>query len=181
MSEANALRLAIVAGAGDCVLTPDEAATLMGVSPSWLRCLGRAARERRWNEVPQVAVLGLRPRSPLDSHPGVRVNALAARQEGLRVDLRPDAARRLVQRSTGTNVAGGRASMRKMCNELKDRAQASGNWSMLDAIYKNKLKLKDAYPYFVGNRLAELEAKLSAKNLSDASRRLDCVGPRRAA
>lgn len=43
-----ALRVAIVAGAGDCVLTPDEAATLMGVSASWLRA----------SDVPRANVAG---------------------------------------------------------------------------------------------------------------------------
>ena len=31
------LRLAVIAGAGDAVLTPSEAAALMGVSERWLR------------------------------------------------------------------------------------------------------------------------------------------------
>jgi hypothetical protein len=32
-----ALRAAIIAGLGDCVLDPEEAAAVLNVSPSWLR------------------------------------------------------------------------------------------------------------------------------------------------
>jgi site-specific recombinase XerC len=70
---------------------------------------------------------------------------------------------------------------------------ASGNWALLDAIYTKRLKLKQVYPHHVANTLAELEAKLSAKNLADhldgwiawvraerreTSRRPMCIGSR---
>lgn len=94
------------------------------------------------------------------------MNAMARGKKGYESIYVPTRHGGLVQRSTGTNVSAIVRGMRKMCGELKDRAQTSGNWSVLDAIYTKKLKLKHAYPYFVGNRLAELEAKLSAKNLA---------------
>ena len=46
----DALRLAVIAGAGDAVLTPDEAAVVMGVSESWLRR----------SDVPRAPVAGVK-------------------------------------------------------------------------------------------------------------------------
>lgn len=43
-----AVRLAVIAGAGDAVLNPTEAAALMGVSESWLRA----------SDVPRANVAG---------------------------------------------------------------------------------------------------------------------------
>jgi hypothetical protein len=73
----------------------------------------------------------------------------------------------LVQRSTGTNIPAVVRGMKRMCTALKDRAMASGNWTILDAIFAKRLRLKDAYTHYVGNTLPELEAKLSAANLAD--------------
>jgi integrase len=73
----------------------------------------------------------------------------------------------LVQRSTGTSIPAVVRGMKRMVTELRDRAMASGNWALLDAIYTKRLKLKQVYPHHVANTLAELEAKLSAKNLAD--------------
>lgn len=44
------LRIAIIAGAGDCVLDPCEAAVVMGVSESWLR----------GSDVPRAKVAGVK-------------------------------------------------------------------------------------------------------------------------
>lgn len=72
----------------------------------------------------------------------------------------------LVQRSTGSSIPSTVRGMRKMVTELKDRSTASGNWSILDAIYTKKLKLTAAFSAFVSNELAALEAKLSSTNLA---------------
>jgi hypothetical protein len=45
-----ALRQAIIAGAGDCILEPGEAAIVMGVSESWLRA----------SDVPRAKVAGVK-------------------------------------------------------------------------------------------------------------------------
>jgi integrase len=86
----------------------------------------------------------------------------------------------LVQRSTGTAVAAVVRGMKRMTNELKDRALLSGNWVILEAIATNrrwtppgqtrprKFTLGDAYTFFASNRLKELEALLSAKNLAES-------------
>jgi integrase len=72
----------------------------------------------------------------------------------------------LVQRSTGSNVPAIVRGMKRMVKELKDRSTASGNWSILDAIYAKKLRLRATYDYYVSNRLSELEARLSSADLS---------------
>lgn len=72
----------------------------------------------------------------------------------------------LVQRSTGTNVRLIVRGMKRMVVELRDRGLASGNWTVLDAIYAKRLRLKDAYAAYTSNRLSELEARLSTANLS---------------
>jgi hypothetical protein len=46
--ERAALRAAIIAGPGDCVLTPEEAAAFMGVGTTWLRT----------SDVPRAPVAG---------------------------------------------------------------------------------------------------------------------------
>lgn len=73
----------------------------------------------------------------------------------------------LVQRSTGTNVPAIVRGMKRMASDLRDRSTASGNWTLLDAIYAKKLTLKALYPVYVSNGLAALEARLSAANLSE--------------
>lgn len=48
MSDRDAIRLAVIGGAGDAVLSPAEAAAVMGVSESWLRS----------SDVPRASVAG---------------------------------------------------------------------------------------------------------------------------
>jgi integrase len=73
----------------------------------------------------------------------------------------------LVQRSTGTAIPAVVRGMKRMARELRDRAMASGNWTILDAIYTKRTRLKDVYPHYVANTLAEIEARLSSANLAD--------------
>lgn len=80
-----------------------------------------------------------------------------------------------VQRSTGTSNPQLVRAMKRMVEQLKD----DHRWVILDAIRdsrrwtppgqqtKQKLTLAVVYEYFASNRIATLEALLSAKNLSE--------------
>lgn len=72
----------------------------------------------------------------------------------------------LVQRSCGTAVPALVRGMKRMAADLRDRSMASGNWTVLDAIFANRLTLKRCYTYSTSNRLGELETELSSANLA---------------
>lgn len=85
----------------------------------------------------------------------------------------------LVQRATGTANAATVRAMKRMIEELKDRAMLSGNWTILDGIEAKRrwsppgakapkrFMLSDVLVYYASKKLAELEALLSSKNLVD--------------
>lgn len=72
----------------------------------------------------------------------------------------------LVQRSCGSRVPAIVRGMARMNDALRDRGIATGNWTVLDAIFAKKVTLKQVYPSFVSNQLVDLEARLNASNLS---------------
>lgn len=100
------------------------------------------------------------------------MNAMARGKHGYLSVYVPTKAGGLVQRSTGTHVGHVVRGMQRMVRDLKD----GHRWVILDALTiatvgtgKRKrpaLSLKDAYAYYTSNALAELEAKLTAKNLA---------------
>jgi integrase len=94
------------------------------------------------------------------------VNAFRRGKKGYQSIYVPTRHGGLVQRSTGTADRAVVRAMRTMVKALKDRSMASGNWSILDAIYSKRLKLREAHQHSVANTLSDLEAKLSSADLS---------------
>lgn len=72
----------------------------------------------------------------------------------------------LVQRSCGTAVPSLVRGMKRMVIELRDRSMASGNWAILDAVFTNRARLFEVYTAYTSGQLADLEARLSAKNIA---------------
>lgn len=77
----------------------------------------------------------------------------------------------LVQRSTGSASPVVARAMKRMVNQFRDEHR----WSILDALTaktkrgeKPTLTLAEAYTYFASNKVAELEARLAAHNLSES-------------
>jgi integrase len=79
------------------------------------------------------------------------------------------------QRTTGTTVPSIVRGMQRMVEQLKNEKR----WAILEAIAEKRrwippgastprrFGLADAYPYYAGNQLAQLEGLLGAKNLAD--------------
>lgn len=73
----------------------------------------------------------------------------------------------LVARSTGTSDKAVVRKMKAMVVELRDRALRTGDWSILEAVRLNRVTLVEVFVAYSGHTLAQLEAKLSGKNLAD--------------
>jgi integrase len=90
------------------------------------------------------------------------MNAMARGKHGNRSIYVPTRSGALKQRSCGTPVLAIVRGMERMVSEMKDRHL----WNTLDAIEQKRLTLTKAYPFYASNQLADLEARMSAKDLS---------------
>ncbi len=92
------------------------------------------------------------------------MNAFPRGKQGFRSIYVPTRQGGLVQRSTGTKDPRIVREMKRMVNEIRDKHL----WPILDAIQKPRgIALATVYQSYVGNKLPELAAQLSAVNLSD--------------